>query len=163
MEKLQLINEDILLEKFPGKGGWTYARLPGIEKDKHKPFGTRKVNGFIDSYEIKETALMPMSGMLFIPVKAEIRKVIGKQAGDHVRILLYEAGEMISEIVPDDFIECLKDEPAAWISFQKLSADQQQECFRWLLDSPVVQTRIQRMADAVTNLASGLPYNAASR
>jgi hypothetical protein len=163
MEQQHLINEDILLEKFPGKGGWTFARLPGISKDKHRPFGTRKVRGFIDSYEVKDTALMPMKEMLFITVRAEIRKQIGKQAGDYVRIVLYDDSEPVSEIIPEDFIECLKDEPAAWASFQKLNKAKQEECFQWLMESPVVQTRIQRMADAITNLASGLPFHAIKR
>lgn len=39
----------------------------------------------------------------------------------------------------------------------------EEECFQWLMESPVVQTRIQRMADAVMNLASGLPFHATKR
>lgn len=163
MQQQPLINEDILLEKFPGKGGWTFARLPCISKDKHRPFGMRKVKGFIDSYEVKDTALMPMKEMLFITVRAEIRKQIGKQVGDYVRIVLYDDSELLSEIIPEDFIECLKDEPAAWASFQQLTKAKQEECFQWLMESPVIHTRIQRMADAVTNLASGFPFHATKR
>lgn len=163
MQQQPLINEDILLEKFPGKGGWTFARLPCISKDKHRPFGMRKVKGFIDSYEVKDTALMPMKEMLFITVRAEIRKQIGKQVGDYVRIVLYDDSELHSEIIPEDFIECLKDEPAAWASFQQLTKAKQEECFQWLMESPVIHTRIQRMADAVTNLASGFPFHATKR
>ena len=71
-----------LLEKYPGKGGWTYARIPEILQDKTKPFGWVKVCGSIDGYEIKKCHLMPMGNdQLFLPVKAEIRKKIKKQEG----------------------------------------------------------------------------------
>jgi hypothetical protein len=38
MEK-PLIDKKYLLEKFQGKGGWTYASIPDISQDKHSPFG----------------------------------------------------------------------------------------------------------------------------
>jgi len=34
-----LLNKKYLLEKFPGKGGWTYAAIPEILQDKHSHFG----------------------------------------------------------------------------------------------------------------------------
>ena len=75
-----LIDEKYLLEKFPGKGGWTYAKIPEILQDKSSPFGWVRVRGSIDGYEIKSYHLMPMgNGNLFLPVKAEIRKKIEKK------------------------------------------------------------------------------------
>lgn len=164
MEELPLINDDFLLERFPGKGGWTYVRFPEIVPEKHGYFGWQKVKGFIDGYEISKATLMPMKkGVLFLPVKAAIRKEINKQEGERVRVCLYPDSDPKLEIANEDFIECLKDEPAAWTAFQKLSANKQEECFTWLLDSPILQTRIQRMADAITNLASGLPFHSSKR
>lgn len=34
-----LVNKQYLLEKFEGMGGWTFARIPEIIKDKKAPFG----------------------------------------------------------------------------------------------------------------------------
>ncbi len=85
-----LVNNQYLLEKYPGKGGWTYAVIPEIPQDKHTPFGWVKVKGLFDSYEIKNYKLMPMgNGKLFLPVKASIRKIIGKKEGDKVYIVLF--------------------------------------------------------------------------
>ncbi|HVI47877.1 MAG TPA: YdeI/OmpD-associated family protein [Chitinophaga sp.] len=160
MEQLPLIDKDLQLEKFQGKGGWTFVRLADIPKDKSSYFGGRKVRGFIDSYELKQYTLMPMGkGVLFLPVKAEIRKKIGKQEGDYVRVILYDDTSGKLEIVPEDFTECLKDEPAAWNAFNQLSSTEQQECVRWLLEVSVNEVRIQRMADAVNHLAAGRNYN----
>lgn len=78
-----LVNQKFLLKKIPGKGGWTYADLPGIAQNKNAPFGWVKVRGTIDGFEIRKYHLMPYGeGKLFLPVKAEIRKKIKKQEGD---------------------------------------------------------------------------------
>ncbi|HYG01732.1 MAG TPA: DUF1905 domain-containing protein [Chryseosolibacter sp.] len=61
-----LVNKQYRLEKFPGKGGWTFARIPEIMQDKTKPFGWVKVRGSIDGVEFKKYHLMPMgNGNLF--------------------------------------------------------------------------------------------------
>lgn len=61
-----LVDREYTLEKFPGKGGWTYAVIPEILQNKHSPFGWVKVKGRIDHFEIKNYKLMPMgNGSLF--------------------------------------------------------------------------------------------------
>lgn len=49
-----LVDKEYKLEKFPGKGGWTYARIPEVMQDKYKRFGWVRVRGTIDGYEIKK-------------------------------------------------------------------------------------------------------------
>jgi hypothetical protein len=74
-----LVDKLFKLERFPGKGGWTYARIPQILPSTDQPFGWVKVRGSIDGYEIDKYHLMPMgNGKLFLPVKADIRKKIKK-------------------------------------------------------------------------------------
>ncbi|WP_439506057.1 DUF1905 domain-containing protein [Sediminibacterium sp.] len=49
--------------------------------------------------------LMPMgNGYLFLPVKAEIRMNIKKQAGDYVKLVLF-ADNLLIEI-PEELIQC---------------------------------------------------------
>ena len=106
------VNKSLLLERFSGKGGWTYARIPGVSPDKRNKFGWVRVKGFIDDYELKKYNLAPMSdGNMFLPVRAEIRKKIQKQEGDKVKVLLYLDNDEV--VVPSDLMECLKDEPKA--------------------------------------------------
>lgn len=47
---IPIIDAIVLLEKFSGKGGWTYAALPGVKTIKSNPFGWQKVRGFIDDF-----------------------------------------------------------------------------------------------------------------
>ena len=108
--KIPFVNKKYLLEKFPGKGGWTYARVPEISQSKETPFGWIRVRGTIDHYEIKHYHLMPMgNGQLFLPVKAEIRKKIDKGEGDWVHVLLYEDNSPTE--IPEELKLCLLDTP----------------------------------------------------
>ena len=153
MEK-PLIDKSYKLEKFPGKGGWTYARITEIAKDTQKPFGWVKVKGTIDGYSISKYHLMPMgNGLLFLPVKAEIRKKIKKHAGDEVHVILYADND--AWIVPDEWIECLQDEPMAHSFFTKLSESEQKYYVHWIYGAKKEETKVNRMAKAINMLAEG--------
>jgi hypothetical protein len=47
---IPLVNKKYLLEKFKGKGGWTFAQIPEILQDKHSPFGWVRVRRTIDTF-----------------------------------------------------------------------------------------------------------------
>ncbi len=115
-----IVDKKYKLEKFTSKGGWTYVPLPGIKITKQNAFGWVKVCGTIDGYEINNFSLMPMSeGVLMLPVKAEIRKIIGKQEGDTVHVILYYDDRPLE--IPGELLLCLSDEPRALQFFEKLS------------------------------------------
>jgi hypothetical protein len=40
-----LVNKKFLLEKYPGKGGWTFARLPDIRPEKKGALWLEKSKG----------------------------------------------------------------------------------------------------------------------
>jgi hypothetical protein len=150
-----LVNKKYKLEKFPGKGGWTYARIPQILQDRNKPFGWVKVRGTIDGYEIRRCHLMPMgNGKLFLPVKAEIRKKIGRKEGDYVTVVLYPDNEPLE--VPEEMLLCLEDEPAALRFFKSLSESEQNFYVQWVYAAKKEETKIDRLAKTVNRLARGL-------
>jgi hypothetical protein len=119
-----LVNKKYLLEKFPGKGGWTYVLLPEIVKNKATHFGMLKVRGTIDGVEIRKYHLMPVrNGGMFLPINATIRKKIHKQEGDHVHIILFPDLEPLE--VPEEMLLCLEEEPVALHFFNSLSESEQ--------------------------------------
>ena len=155
--KKPLINQKYKLEKFPGKGGWTYTVIPGIPPGKRERFGWVKVKGFIDDYEIKAYRLMPMSnGKLFLPVRAEIRKKIKKQQGDWVKVVLFKDNDPLS--IPEEFLQCLRDEPEAYKTFNSYSESAQKYYIDWIYSSKRSDTRIDRMSKAINRLARGLKF-----
>ncbi|MBN8669428.1 MAG: YdeI/OmpD-associated family protein [Flavipsychrobacter sp.] len=151
-----LVDKKYKLEKYPGKGGWTYAVLPDtIRENVKKPFGWRKVCGSIDDYVIKQYTLMPMGdGRLFLPVKAEIRKAINKEAGDTVHITLYPDDSAVE--VPGELQLCLEDEPQALRFFTKLSDSEKKYYIQWIYGAKKQETKIDRMAKTIERLARGL-------
>lgn len=147
-----LVNKKYLLEKYPGKGGWTYAAIPEVLQDKHSPFGWVKVKGFIDDFEIKNYKLMPMgNGQLFLPVKAEIRKRIGKKEGDWVNVVLY-ADNAPTEI-PEEFRLCLADDPIAYKAFLSYPDGQQKKFIDWIYSAKTDNTKVERIAEMLRKLA----------
>ena len=150
-----LISKRYKLERFPGKGGWTYAQIPEILQDKSKPFGWVKVKGTIDGYEIRKCHLMPMgNGKLFLPVKAEIRKKIRKNEGDSVHVILYPDTEPLE--IPEEMLVCLQDEPKALKFFRSLSESEQNYYIQWIYSAKKDETKIERLAKTVNRLMEGL-------
>ena len=150
-----LVNKKYKLEKFPGKGGWTFARIPEVLQDKSKPFGWVKVRGSIDGYEIKKYNLMPMgNGMLFLGVRAEIRKKIRKKEGDTIHVILFPDDEPME--VPDEMMLCIKDEPEALKFFESLTDSEKKYYVDWIYSAKREETKIERMAETVNRLLKGL-------
>ncbi|NJL74841.1 MAG: DUF1905 domain-containing protein [Saprospiraceae bacterium] len=151
MDEQLLVNRLCLLEKFPGKGEWTYTKIPEVTQSKTTPFGWVTVQGSIDGFEIKHCKLMPFGdGSLFLPVRAEIRKKIGKQAGNYVQVILHATTNKVE--LPEELKQCLLDEPQAYEAFLCYSSDEQKSLINWIYSAKKEETRAARIANLLDKL-----------
>ncbi len=123
-----LIEGEFFLERFTGKGGWTFVRLPMAKLGAKTHFGMLKVSGSIDFFEFEGKTLMPMGeGFLFLPVSKEIRTKIKKEEGEKVQLRLFRNG--IPDQLTDELKDCLLDDPGKLELFLRLQVSEQS---RWL-------------------------------
>lgn len=151
-----LLDKKFLLEKYPGKGGWTFVSIPKIFKNKEEKLNWKKVRGTIDGFEIRKYHIFPIGNNngLFLPVKAEIRKHIKKKEGDMVHVILYPDNEPLE--IPEEMLLCLQDEPKAFAFFNSLSDSEQKFYMQWIYSAKKEGTKIDRLAKAINRLQKKL-------
>lgn len=152
---IELFNAEVKLEKFSGKGGWTYAPLPATVSAPKSWFNQLRVSGQIDDFVLYNASLMSMGkGRLFLPVRAAIRKQLGKEAGDVVQLVLLCADEDAPlSVSAEDFAECLAEVPAALATYQQLPAADQQAWVAWVAAAPTDEQKVARVEIACQRLA----------
>jgi hypothetical protein len=150
------------IHKFAKQGektGWTYFEISASQAKKLKP-ATRvsfRVKGSLDSFKIKQIALIPMGeGNFIMPLNAAMRKGTGKRLGDKLKVSL-EADDS-DFIFSQDFMTCLQDDPVAYDFFQTLSGSHQKYFSKWIDSAKTSATKTKRIVMAVVALSKKQGY-----
>lgn len=148
-----LVDKTYLLQKFPERGGWTYAEIPEIPMGK-LPFGMFKVKGKIDDYEFSNVRLMPFgNGNLFFTLNAKLRKKIKKEAGDTVHIVLYE--DTTPTEIPEELILCMKYEEGILEKFGTYTDGERKAFVDWIYSAKSEETKVERIAKTIIMVENG--------
>ena len=157
-----MIEFQAIIEKFQQKGeksGWSYIEIPHELADRLFP-GNKKslrVKGSLDSFIFSFHALIPMGdGNFILPLNGTIRKEIRKHIGDLLQVKMEVDTE--EKALSSEFIQCLKDEPAASSFFQSLPKGHQRYFSNWIETAKTESTKAKRIAQSVTALALGLGF-----
>ncbi|WP_172916831.1 YdeI/OmpD-associated family protein [Capnocytophaga canis] len=151
---MKLLTDKIYrIEKFEGKGGWTFVRLPEIKPNKNAPFGWVRVFGTIDGHSIEKYNLQSMgNGNLFLPLNAQIRKKIKKQVGDNVHIVLYE--DNVPSEIANELRMCLQDEKYLLETFLSYSETKRKKLIDWIYQSKNEDEKANRIVEIINRISS---------
>lgn len=155
--KKPIVETALLVEKMPGKGGWTYVVIPGIAPSHKNSLGQVRVRGTIDSFELKQFNLLPMKeGNMLLPLKTAVRKKIGKKEGDTVHVVLYPDDSAV--VVPDDILACLLESPKAFQFFESLSDSNKKYYLDWIEAAKKLETKAERILKTMERLEKGRKF-----
>ncbi|WNJ18166.1 YdeI/OmpD-associated family protein [Pontibacter sp. G13] len=153
-----LVSRICLLEKFPGKGGWTYIALPEILPDPHAHFGWVRVHGEIDGVAVPHAKLWPLKGRgTMFSVSAKLRKAIGKAAGDEAHLELYLDDRSI-EIPPEIRDSLALESEEVQGRFEGMEQDELRQWMDWIYRAKDEDGRIDRIARLIQCLAVGRSF-----
>jgi hypothetical protein len=150
------------IKKFGDQGektGWSYITIPAEISEKLKP-GIKKsyrVKGMLDSYPIRQVALLPMgNGTFILPLKASIRKAIHKNEGATVNVVLEEDKKALK--ILSELLSCLEYSPRAKQKFAEMSFSHQMYFSKWIESGKTVQTRAKRINNTIIGMERNLSF-----
>ncbi|MDB5003580.1 MAG: hypothetical protein JWQ34_1805 [Mucilaginibacter sp.] len=143
------------------KTGWRYIEIPADIAQKLKPNNKKafRVRGMLDSFAIEGFALMPMGdGKFIMPIKAEIRKSIRKEAGAMLTVKLEEHKDF-KVLVPTDLQDCFDFDPEAEAQFNSLAMSHRNYFIKWIESAKTNETRAKRIINTVNAMLRKWDYN----
>lgn len=152
-----MIGFSATIKRFDQQGektGWTYISIPAAIAQKLWPSNKKafRVKGTLDGHAFSMVSLLPMGdGNFIMALNAAVRRMIKKQKGDVLQVKMErDSGEITP---PADFLECLRDEPAALAFFQTLTRGHQNYFINWITSAKTEPTRVRRIAMALNALS----------
>ena len=157
-----MISFNAVIRKFEKKGeksGWTYILISKTNAQKLVP-GQRttfRIRGTLDSYAFQNVAVLPMGdGGFIFPLNLGIRKAIGKQHGDTVKVVIEP--DKRKRPLSKDLLDSLKDDESALTHFKSLTPSHQRYFSNWIESAKTVQTKTRRLVTSIIALSNKKDY-----
>lgn len=143
-QKLELIYKK-------GFGAWTYHIVIPNTKDIEGTWGSMKVSGTIDDYELKEMNLAPRTNAdKMISINGEIRKAIEKTGGDIVTVTLFlHTKDRIDQ--KEDVLQCFEDADVLK-AFKALSKKEQDKIIEEIISEKSEAKQIEKINHHINHL-----------
>ncbi len=133
-----------VLEKMPGRLGWTIARIPF---DVAKVWGTRgqcRVRGDINGFAFRSSLFPSKTGTHFMLVNKKMQTAGKAQLGSTAKFRLEPDTEERKVVMPPELLRLLSSERALLRWFQKLNYSTQHDCTRWVAEPKSPASRERR-------------------
>lgn len=155
-------NQELELIYKKGNGAWTYHLVIPDTADIDGTWGSLKVTGLIDDYELKEMNLAPRKEEdKMISINEEIRNAIGKTGGDKVTVTLYlHTHDRINK--NSEILKCFED-GGVLDSFKSLTIDEQKGIINEIVSRKTEAKQIEQINHHVNLLLTQNKYNGNGR
>ena len=141
---------ETILKKHEGKDA-TYIEIPF---DVEKEFGSKRVRvkAKFDGYDYRGSIVKMGLPCYMIGVTKEVRKNIGKEAGDTIFVEVEKDDEVREIELPEDFKARLEDNTTALDFYNSLSYSGKRKYFQWISNAKKAETREKRIEEALIKL-----------
>ena len=133
----------------------TYVEVPlAVEK----LFGTKgmvKVKATFDGHPYRGVLSNMGMGCHTILVRKDIRKAIGKTAGEKIQVTIEKDEAERTVDMPRELSQLLKNSPKAKSIFEKLSYTNRKEFAVWITSAKQTETRDRRLSQVIPKLLKG--------
>jgi Domain of unknown function (DUF1905)/Bacteriocin-protection, YdeI or OmpD-Associated len=136
---------EAVLVRPEGTGTWTYLVVPF---DTVKEFGTTsqvRVKGTVDGDPYRSTLLPTGEGGHLLVVKSDIRRAIGKEAGEVVRVAMGPDSNPRSVSVPRDLLRAIEGDARAKEAFGRMAYSHRKAYVDWVEQGKKQETRDNRI------------------
>lgn len=124
--------------------------------DVEEEFGAKRVKVLATfDEEPYRGSIVRMGGGYMLGMTQELRKKIGKDFGDTVRVTVEKDEEERIIDLPEDFVEALHLNPVAAATYEKLSYTGKRDYYLWITSAKKEETRRERILKSMEKLTEG--------
>lgn len=141
---------EAVIQKHPTQDA-AYIEIPF---DVEQEFGAKRVKVVATFDEVEYRGSIVKMGLpcYMIGMTKEIRKKVGKEFGDTIRVTVKKDEEVREVILPEDMKQALAENEEAVSFYESLSYSAKRKYMQWITGAKKEETRRKRIAEAVVKL-----------
>lgn len=147
-----------VLEKMPGRFGWTFVEFPHDVQALFGKKGAVRVKGTVNGVPM-DRALMPTkSGYHVIVLGIDLRRRAKVKAGDRAAFEVWRDPRPDVVELPEELRETLDFLPAFKADWERLTPGMKRSILTWVNSAKTTPTRAKRVAEVLRRSETGHPW-----
>lgn len=148
-----------VLERMPGRFGWTFVEFPHDVQELFGKKGTVRVKGTVNGVPM-DRALMPTkSGCHVIVLGIDLRRQAKVKAGDRAAFEVWRDPHPEVIELPEELRETLDFLPAFKADWEGITPGMKRSILVWLNSAKTASTRAKRIAEVLRRSETGHPWS----
>ena len=144
-----------VLERMPGRFGWTYVDFPKDVRTLYGKGGTVRIKGTVNGVPM-DRALMPTGrGVHVIVLGVDLRKKAKVKAGEEARFEVWLNPRPDEIELPEELSETLDFLPEFKAGWERMRPGMKRSILIWINQGKTVPTRAKRVAELLRRFETG--------